>query len=239
MNKLEVINIKKNYKNVVALDDISITLESGKIYGILGNNGAGKTTLINMITNRVFPTSGSILVDGESVIENEKVQSKIFCVTAKSWYPGDLKIKDLYKWESKFYPNFDMELAMKISESFDLDTNQRIGKLSTGYNTIVKTIVTIASNAEIMLLDEPVLGIDSLYREIFYDVVSEYHNKHKNLIIITTHLIDEVERILEHIIILSKGIVLRNCPIKEIVTGSKRLNEEYVSILKEARNAKL
>lgn len=90
-----------------------------------------------------------------------------------------------------------------------------------------------------MVLDEPVLGIDSLYREMFYDALLEYHQKHKNLIIIATHLIDEVERVLENVVVISKGRILKAGPISDFVSDGKRLNETYVQILKEGKNGTL
>lgn len=90
-----------------------------------------------------------------------------------------------------------------------------------------------------MVLDEPVLGIDSLYRELFYDALLEYHQKYKNLIIIATHLIDEVERVLENVIVISKGRILKAGPINDFVSDGKRLSETYVQILKEGKNGTL
>ena len=236
MTKIEVKKLTKLYGQRKALDEISLQFENGKIYGLLGSNGAGKTTLINIITNRAFATSGEVLVDDLPVQENEVVQGKIFCITEKGNYPSNLKVKDLFVWEKRFHPKFDIDYANELAMKFDLDVNSRLKSLSTGYVTIAKVVLTIASNAEIMILDEPVLGIDSLYREIFYDVLLEHHKEKKNLVIITTHLISEVERVLEKVVIISKGKVLENRNVKDLTSKGEGLNEVYVRLLRETKN---
>ena len=236
---IQISNLTKVYQKTLALDSVSFSFENGKIYGLLGGNGAGKTTLINILTNRIIKTSGEILVDGQPVEENEAVQGKIFCITEKAKYPGSLNASELFRWEKEFYPQFDIPYAETLAEKFELPLKKKISSLSTGYSTILKTILTLASHCEIMVLDEPVLGIDSLYREQFYDALLEYHQKHKNLIIIATHLIDEVERVLENVVVISKGHILKAGPISDFVLNGKRLNETYVQILKEGKNGTL
>ncbi|WP_439876686.1 ATP-binding cassette domain-containing protein (plasmid) [Bacillus mycoides] len=236
MTKIDIKKITKLYGRKKALDELTLQFENGKIYGFLGSNGAGKTTLINIITNRAFATSGEVFIDGLPVQENEFAQGKIFCITEKGNYPSDLKVKELFVWEKRFHPKFDIDYANKIAKKFDLDVNSRLKSLSTGYATIVKVVLTIASNAEIMILDEPVLGIDALYREIFYDVLLEHHKEKKNLVIIATHLISEVERVLEKVVIISNGKVLEDRDIKDLTLEGEGLNEVYVRLLRESKN---
>jgi ABC-2 type transport system ATP-binding protein len=231
-NKITIKNLTKKFGENVALNNISMTFESGKIYGLLGSNGAGKTTLINIISNRVFATAGEVLIDNEHAAENENAQSKIFCVTEKSKYPTDFKVDQLFKWEKIFNEKFDIEYARKLAGRFELPLDKKIKALSTGYTTIHKVITTLASNAPIMIFDEPVLGIDSLFRDTFYDCLLEYHKKNKNLMIIATHLIDEVERVLDNVIIIHKGIIMADCKIADLKLNGRRLNEKYVEILK-------
>ncbi|MGX7204904.1 ABC transporter ATP-binding protein [Enterococcus pingfangensis] len=230
---LQLNNLTKIYEGKKALDDITLEIPDGKIYGILGANGAGKTTMMKIIANRAFPTDGEVLLDGVNVTENEFVQGEIFYVTEKDRYPKDIKMKDLLVWESRFFARFDLAYAKSLAAKFDLDLNKKTNSLSTGYYTIFKVIVSLASNAKIMILDEPVLGIDSLYRELFYEVLNEYHQTHKNLILISTHLIDEVEPVLEEVLIINRGKILRQGSLAEIAQGDS-LNKAYVKILKEA-----
>ena len=207
---IEITNLTKKYTDKTALDNISLTFSDNKIYGVLGSNGAGKTTMMKIISNRIFPTAGTVTVDKQPVTENELVQKDIFCVTENDKYPKDIKLKDLLVWESRFFEDFDLNYAKDLAQKFDLDLNKKTNSLSTGYYTIFKVIVALASNAKIMFLDEPVLGMDSLYRELFYDVLRKQHALRQNLIIISTHLIDEVEPVLEDVVIIDHGHVVKN-----------------------------
>ena len=237
MTKIDIKKITKLYGRKKALDELTLQFENGKIYGFLGSNGAGKTTLINIITNRAFATSGEVFIDGLPVQENEFAQGKIFCITEKGNYPSDLKVKELFVWEKRFHPKFDIDYAKKIAKKFDLDVNSRLKSLSTGYATIVKVVLTIASNAEIMILDEPVLGIDALYREIFYDVLLEHHKeKKKSCDNSITHLISEVDSILEKVESFPGGKVLEDRDIKDLTLEGEGLNEAYVRLLRENKN---
>lgn len=232
---IEITNLTKKYSDKTALDNILLTFSDNKIYGLLGSNGAGKTTLMKIISNRIFPTAGTVTVDKQPVTENELVQKDIFCVTENDKYPKDIKLKDLLVWESRFFEDFDLNYAKDLAQKFDLDLNKKTNSLSTGYYTIFKVIVALASNAKIMFLDEPVLGIDSLYRELFYDVLRKQHALRQNLIIISTHLIDEVEPVLEDVVIIDHGHVVKNGSIGEVTAG-KSLNEAYVELLREVRH---
>lgn len=236
MNIIDLKNATKRYGRKTVIDSIYLQFESGNIYGLLGSNGAGKTTLINMITNRVFATAGEVLIDGQPVWENETVQEKVFCITEKGDYPRDLKVSQLFSWEKKFHPKFDITYAYELAKKFDLDTKSRLKSLSTGYKTIVKVVLTLASNAEIMILDEPVLGIDSLYREIFYNELQEHHKKNKNLIIIATHLIPEVEKVIEKVIIIVDGKLITDCDIGVLTGEAEGLNDAYIRILREYKH---
>ncbi|MFV0556570.1 MAG: ABC transporter ATP-binding protein [Lactovum sp.] len=229
---IEIKNVSKQYEGKNVLNNLSLTFEKGKIYGLLGSNGAGKTSLMKIIANRAFSSQGEVFVNGELAKENEKVQKDIFYVTEKDKYPKDIKIKNLLKWEARFFENFNIDYAHNLAKKFDLDLNKKTNALSTGYYTIFKVIVSLASGCKIMILDEPVLGIDALYRELFYEVLLDYHKKHQNLIIITTHLIDEVEPVLEDLIIIDKGEILIEGKKEELVKEGS-LNQFYLKLLKE------
>lgn len=105
MSLIKISNLTKIYGKNKVLDNVSLTIEENKIYGLLGRNGAGKTTLLNLITNRIFPTEGEITIDNEDLIENDKVNDKIYFMTEQDLYPPSLKIKDLFKWTKEFYNN--------------------------------------------------------------------------------------------------------------------------------------
>lgn len=210
MSKINIQNLTVTFKDVVALEDVNLTFQENKIYGLLGRNGAGKSTLLNAITNKIFPTSGDILVDGEKVLENEKALSKIYCMSEQTFYPDNMKIKDVFKWSKEFYPDFDHEYAIELTKKFDLKINKAIKSLSTGYNSIFKIIVALSCNAPVILLDEPVLGLDANHRDLFYKELINSYSENPRTIIISTHLIEEIADLIEEVVIIKQGKILIN-----------------------------
>lgn len=208
MSSITVQNITMKFKEVTALDNISVTFKSNKIYGLLGRNGAGKSTLLNLITNKIFPTNGAILIDGVPVLENERALKKVYCMSERTLYPDTLRVKEVFKWSKEFYIDFDMKYAYKLAEKFALNTKQRIKNLSTGYSSIFKIVVALASNVPIILLDEPVLGLDANHRELFYRELIENYAEKPRTVIISTHLIEEVADLIEEVVIIKDGKIL-------------------------------
>jgi ABC-2 type transport system ATP-binding protein len=210
MNCIEVKHITKNFGNTCALDDVNLRFEENKIYGLLGRNGAGKSTLLNLITNRIFASSGEILVDGDPMIDNDTALGKIYLMSEKNYYPEKMKIKHVFQWTKNFYPTFDEEYAKKLAERFELNINKAVRSLSTGYSSIFKLIVALSVNTPYILLDEPVLGLDANHRDMFYRILLEKYSTNPSTIIISTHLIEEVSAVIEDIVILKKGKIIKN-----------------------------
>lgn len=203
MSTIGVKNITMNYGKVCALENISITIEPDKIYGLLGRNGAGKTTILNLMTNRLFPTEGEITVDGEGVRENDNAIGKIYFMTEKNLFPENMKVKDVFYWTKEFYPTFNTEYANALCKKFELNTDKKLKSLSTGYGSIAKLITALASNSEIILFDEPVLGLDAHHRDLFYkELLANYMEKPKT-IILSTHIIEEIAKMLDRVIIIN------------------------------------
>lgn len=218
MSSIEVKNITKNFGDVTALKNVSVTFDENHIYGLLGRNGAGKSTLLNLITNKTFSTEGKILVDGESVVENDRALGKMYCMTEQNLYPEKMKMRDVFKWSKEFYPDFDMDYAQTLCSKFELSLNAKTNTLSTGYNSIFKIIIALACNAPIILLDEPVLGLDANHRELFYKELIENYSDHPRTVIISTHLIEEIADIIERVVIIKKGEVLLSDEVENVVS---------------------
>lgn len=207
---IEVKNVSKSYKKTKALDCVSLTFESNKIYGLLGRNGAGKTTLLNIISNRVFPTSGEVLIDSVPARENNKSLSKVFLMSEATLYPGDMKVRGVFLRSKSFYPGFDMEYANKLAARFGLDTLKKVRQLSTGMTSVMKIIVALSVNTPYVFFDEPVLGLDANCRELFYKVLIEKYIDFPCTIVISTHLIDEISSVIENAVIIDSGRILIN-----------------------------
>ncbi len=233
MSKIEIKNVSKRFKETVALDNVTLTLEENKIYGLLGRNGAGKSTLLNIISNRVFADSGEVLYDGEVLTENDRLQKNIYLMSEKSFYSDNLNVKQIFGWTKEFYPDFDYEYAMKLSKLFGLNTKKKVKQLSTGYSSIFKLILALSVNTPFTFLDEPVLGLDANHRELFYKLLIETYAENPRTFVLSTHLIEEVSKIIEDIIIIKNGQIIRHESTEDLlalgytVSGPKTAVDAY------------
>lgn len=213
---IEVNNLSKVYKDFTAVDNVSFTIDANKIYGFLGRNGAGKTTIMQMITAQQFATEGEIRVFGEHPYENNKVIQQICFIRESQKYPDLVTVRDVMGIASDVYPNWDAEYANELIEIFRLPMKRLVKRLSRGMLSAVGIIVGLASRAPITVFDEPYLGLDAVARELFYDQLIEDYTSHPRTIILSTHLIDEVSRLLEHIILIDGGKILLDSDTDEL-----------------------
>jgi len=218
MNKIELKNLSKAFGTVQAVKNVTLTLEQNKVYGLLGRNGAGKSTLLNMITGRVFPDEGDITVDGEEVIENDHALGKIYLMGESGYYPDGMKIKEAFHWASKFYPNFDMENANYLAEQFDLNVKKKVKELSTGMGTMFRLAIALSTGAPYVFLDEPVLGLDAVHRDMFYRLLIQQFERRPACYVISTHLIEEVTGLIEDVIIIREGEILLHESTEELLS---------------------
>ncbi len=214
MNKLTYENVTMRFGDVTALDHVSLTLEPGHIYGLLGRNGAGKSTLLSVTANWRHATEGDVLLDGESVWENSRAQQQIVCMSDGNLFPT-MRVKNGLLWYSRFRSGFDMEQALRLCEKFELSLKAKIQSLSTGYATIFKLIVAMASQCPFTFYDEPVLGLDANHRDLFYRELMEDFARNPRCVVISTHLIEECSALLDHIIVINKGKLMLNEPVED------------------------
>ncbi len=216
---IQINNLVKEFGSSRAIDDVNIRFEKGKIYGVLGRNGAGKTTMFNLITNRLFPTSGSIMIDGQIATENDVAQGKVYMMSERNLYPDTYKVKEVFECTKRFYPGFDDEYAKELCDLFDLNPKKVLKELSTGYTSIYKLITALCVKAEYILLDEPVLGLDANHRDLFYRCLIESYSNNPRTFLISTHLIEEVANVIEKVIIIKNGKIIRNQSCEELLAG--------------------
>jgi ABC-2 type transport system ATP-binding protein len=183
-------------------------MDEDKIYGLLGRNGAGKTTIMHMITAQLFATSGELRVFGENPYENNRVLSQICFIKESQKYPDVYRIIDVLNISASFFPNWDHDYALSLAEEFRLPLKRRMKKLSRGMLSSVGIIVGLASRAPLTIFDEPYLGLDAVARSLFYDRLIEDYSLHPRTVILSTHLIDEVSRILEHVMVVDNGTLI-------------------------------
>ncbi|WP_425839420.1 ABC transporter ATP-binding protein [Microbacterium sp. PA5] len=205
---IEVKNLTKRYRDTLAADDVSFSIEKDTIYGLLGRNGAGKTTVMSILTAQNFATSGEVRVFGEHPYENARVLPRMCFVRESQRYPDDATATHALRMARLFFPRWNQELADRLVAEFQLPMKKTIKKLSRGQLSAVGVIIGLASRAEITFFDEPYLGLDAVARQLFYDRLLEDYAEHPRTIILSSHLIDEVSNLLERVIVIDKGRIL-------------------------------
>ena len=224
----------RRYRDQVALDSISLTVEPGTVTGLLGRNGAGKTTLMRIITGLEFPTTGAIRVFAQVPAENDAVLRRMVFVREEQPYP-DLRVGQVVKVASWFYPNWSEELAGQLLADFGLPLGRRIKKLSRGMRSAVGIVIGLAARAELTLFDEPYAGLDAVARQLFYDRLLADFAEHPRTFVLSTHLIDEAADLLEHVVMLDRGRLVLDAPADDIrgsamtVSGPATAVEEFVA----------
>ena len=245
MSTIEIKNVSKAYGKTVALKNVTATFKDGKISGFLGRNGAGKTTLLNILTNHLFADGGQVLIDGEPAAENDLAQAKIFYMTEKTFYPRDMRVRDVFQLTRGFYPRFDLDYAGSLAGRFQLEAGKKVSGLSTGYVSILKLVLTLASNAPVIIFDEPLLGLDANHRDLFYKELLALYNAAPKTIILSTHLIEEVAGLLEEVVIIKEGQILFTQPVEELlqlaytVSGRQKAVDRYTAGKKVIREEAL
>lgn len=206
--RIDVQGISKKYGRKKVLNDVSFSIKGKKIVGLLGRNGAGKTTFMRILAGHILPSEGTILVNGEMPFDNRLVTEQVCFIMEGNNFHKDMMIKDIFRSCAAFYPNWDGELASRLLDDYHLDKKARMKTLSKGMGSAVGVIVGLASKAPITIFDEPYIGLDAAARQKFYDTLLEEYEKDERLIILSTHLIDEVSLLFEEVLILQDGELL-------------------------------
>lgn len=205
MKLVECINLNKNFGNKAILKDVNLTIPKGKIIGLLGKNGTGKSTLIKLINDLLTPTSGKILINGMSVgVESKKIISYL---PERTYLDKSMTVDEVIEYFTEFYDNFDSEKARRLLKDLDLDTSQKLSKMSKGMQEKVQLVLVMSRNAELYILDEPLGGVDPATRDYILDTILTNFNEGAS-VIISTHLIADIERILDEVIFIDKGKII-------------------------------
>jgi ABC-2 type transport system ATP-binding protein len=182
---VEVRKLTKSYGSVLAVNQVSFSIEAGKIYGLLGRNSAGKTTFMQIITAQLFATSGEVKVFGEAPYENSRVLSQICFIKDNQKYPNGYRMLDVLEQATLFFPHWDREYAFALTVEFRLPLKRRMKALSRGMLCAAGIIIGLASRAPLTIFDEPYLGLDAAARGIFYDRLLEDYAEHPRTVILS------------------------------------------------------
>ena len=210
---LEVNSLTKKYGNMTALNDLNFQLESGRIIGLLGPNGSGKTTLIKIICGLLQPTSGSVTVEGNPVgVESKNVISYLPDTT----YLGKAaSVRETIDFFMDFYEDFDKDRAYDMLGKLDISPDARLRTLSKGTREKVQLILVMSRRADLYILDEPIAGVDPAARDYILNTIITNYDENAS-ILISTHLISDIENILDEVIFLKQGNIVRFCGVDEI-----------------------
>ena len=245
MNVVRTTGVTKHYRGVAALDGVSVELEENTIHGLLGRNGAGKTTLMQILTGQAFETGGTVEVFGQHPYENADVLSRVCFIKESQQYPEKFRVKHAL-WAAKLlYPNWDGAYAAALLAEFAVPAGRQLRKLSRGQLSAVGVIIGLASRAPLTLFDEPYLGLDAVARRLFYDRLLADYAEHPRTIVLSTHLIDEVSDLIEHVVVLEGGRVLMDADADSLrseavtVTGPADAVERYAAGYDELHRERL
>lgn len=214
MNELLVCdNLFKSYGRKVALSGINLTLERGKIIGLLGPNGSGKTTLIKLISGLLVPTSGTLTVDGKSIgIETKKIVSYL---PERSYIPTWMRVNDILDMFEDFYADFKRERALEMLNNLNINPHDKIKTMSKGTREKVQLILVMSRDADLYLLDEPIAGVDPAARDYILNTIITNYNENAS-IIISTHLIADIETVLDDVVMIQNGTLRIHSSVDEI-----------------------
>ena len=218
---LKAVGLNKSFGNKEVLKNLDLTIEPGRIYGLIGRNGAGKTTLLALLTAQLMADGGQVTYGEEPVWENPAALRQLCFSREFSGAPNGvaagLKVRDYFRIASIYYKNWDDAYAHRLAGRFGLEENKRIGKLSKGMLSMVTIVVALASRAPITLLDEPVAGLDVVARELFYKLLLEDYAETGRTFVVSTHIIEEAAAVFEQVIILDEGRIVEKVPTEELV----------------------
>ena len=206
-------NLCKNFDNKIILKDVNLSIQKGRIVGLLGKNGMGKTTLIKLINDLLTPTSGEVLINSETPNVNSK--RVISYLPERTYLDKSMKVSQIITFFEEFYDNFNKEKAINLLKDLDLDINAKVNKMSKGMQEKLQLILVMSREAELYILDEPLGGVDPATRDYILDTILSNFNEGAS-VIISTHIISDIERILDDVIFIDKGEIVLTSSADEL-----------------------
>lgn len=221
---LKCTNLSKTYDFDNALNNVNLSIESGKIIGLLGPNGSGKTTFIKLLNGLLKPTEGEIFIDGKNPgVETKKI---VAYLPDKNYLDNSKTVKAILQLFADFYDDFDLERAQNMLKDLGIDITRRFKLLSKGMKEKVQLILVMCRRAKLYLLDEPIAGVDPAARDYILNTVIKNYNREAT-VIISTHLIADVEKVLDEAIFIRKGEILLYQDVKSIINKHNKTVDEY------------
>ena len=217
-------NVVKRYGKFVALNNVSISLESGKIIGLLGPNGSGKTTLIKLINGLLTANSGAVYVDGEA--PGPSTKAKVAYLPDNIYLNSWMTVEQIVNYFTDFYADFRPERAYNMLEKLDISPKMRLKKLSKGNKEKVCLILVMSRDAKLYVLDEPIAGVDPAARDYVISTIINNYNP-ESTVLISTHLIADIEQILDGVVFIQNGNILLQDSVEHIREEHQKSVDEY------------
>ncbi|MEU4544153.1 ABC transporter ATP-binding protein [Nonomuraea dietziae] len=231
--RIDIDNLRVAYGETVAIDALSLRLDAGKIYGLLGRNGAGKTSLLSVLAGFRRHSGGTVLADGSPIFENWLTTREISLIRDAGETVNLGTVEDALYFAEDLRPRWDAAYAQELIDLFKLDRKKNVKSMSKGQRSAVGVVVGLASRAPLTMFDESYLGMDAPSRQAFYDALLADFMAHPRTIILSTHLIEEVSSLFEEVVIIDKGRLVVHSPADELVamgsavTGPAEQVEEF------------
>ncbi len=213
---IQVKNVSKYFDDFKVLDDFSLNVKKGTIYGLVGPNGAGKTTIINHINGVLKPDDGEIYIDGEKVYENSKIKESVLSIADDWFYYSTYTIKQMAHFYRDIYPSFNMERYEAIKGIFKIDEKRQIRKLSKGMKKQVAFWLTLSAMPSVLILDEPLDGLDPVMRKQVLNLVIADVTDREMTVLVSSHNLRELEDICDWVGIIHKGKMIIEKPLDDL-----------------------
>ena len=227
---LQCMNLTKNYGQVTALDHVDLTIESGKLIGLLGPNGRGKTTLIKLACGLLTPTSGDIRVVGKAPGPESKAE--VAFLPDNSYLNTWMTVRQIVSMFTEFYADFREELAYEMLAQLGISPDKKLKTLSKGNKEKVCLILVMSRNAKLYILDEPIAGVDPATRDYIMSVIINNYNPDAS-VLISTHLISDIEQVLDEVIFIQNGQITLQKAVDEIrAENGKSVDELFREVFK-------
>ena len=233
---IEVKNVTKTFGNTKALDDLTLTVRTGSIYGLMGLNGAGKTTIINHLSGFLIPDNGDIMINYSPIIDNENVKDNIQIIPDELYFFKGYSLNNMAKYYRSIYSRFDYDRYYSMVKDFGLDPNKNIGKFSKGMKKQAQFILSMSTYPDYLILDEPVDGLDPIVRHKLWGYIMDDVASHEMTVLVSSHNAKEMGDACDYIGIIHKGRMIYEGSILDL--GEKTLEELFIEKVGGARDEK-
>ena len=233
---IEIKDLKKSFDGFYALNGVNATVENGSVYGLVGPNGAGKTTLIKHMAGVFIPDSGSTTIDGQPVYENVSVKSRIFYIPDEIYFFPQASLLDMKKYYKSIYPSFDEIRFQKLQEVFPINPKKNLKRFSRGMQKQAAFWLGSCVRPDIMLLDEPVDGLDPVMRRKVWSVLLQDVAERKMTVFVSSHNLRELEDVCDHVGIMHEGKVILERSLTELQNNIVKVQVAFEGDLPEEIN---